>query len=496
MSTFIRALQFCASLIFLCSLSVFPQTASHQLKISEDTQTCIDCHEDVTPGIVGDWLTSRHSKTSFSQAVKVKEIERRVSSKSVPDELSDVAVGCYECHCLNPDKHADNFEHYGYRVNIVVSPKDCSTCHGEEYGQYKNSKKAHALDNLRKNPVFSALVETIDGVKQIKKNKIVGLPASHFTLNETCYACHGTEVKVEGTRTIATDGGDILVPNLTNWPNQGVGRINPDGSRGSCTACHPRHSFSIETARRPYTCGQCHLAPDVPAFNIYKESKHGNIFETGEHVWDWNAVPWKVGTDFNAPTCAACHNSLLTKSSGEVIVKRNHDFGGRLWVRVFGLIYSHPQPKSGATYEIKNKDGLPLPTDFANNTAYEYLITSEEQAGRKAEMEKVCSSCHSTSWIMGHFEKFESSVKEADKMVEAATELMSKAWEKKLADNKNPFDEPIEQLWVKQWLFYANSVRYASAMGGPDYAAFKNGWWELTNNLNNMHQLMRLMEKK
>ncbi len=33
---------------------------------------------------------------------------------------------------------------------------------------------------------------------------------------------------------------------------------------------------------------------------------------------------------------------------------------------------------------------------------------------------------------------------------------------------------------MKQWFFRANSVRYASAMGGPDLAAFKNGWWSLT----------------
>jgi hypothetical protein len=41
---------------------------------------------------------------------------------------------------------------------------------------------------------------------------------------------------------------------------------------------------------------------------------------------------------------------------------------------------------------------------------------------------------------------------------------------------------------VRQW-HYANSVRYAAAMQGLDYAAFKNGYWELTNNLGEMEQL-------
>ena len=48
------------------------------------------------------------------------------------------------------------------------------------------------------------------------------------------------------------------------------------------------------------------------------------------------------------------------------------------------------------------------------------------------------------------------------------------------------FDEANEQKWIREWLFYANSVRYAAAISGPDYATFKNGWWELTKNLQEM----------
>ncbi len=61
--------------------------------------------------------------------------------------------------------------------------------------------------------------------------------------------------------------------------------------------------------------------------------------------------------------------------------------------------------------------------------------------------------------------------------------IAADAWKKGQNDKKNPFDEKIEQLWLKEWLFYGNSIRYGSAMSGPDYTAFKNGWWELTRNL-------------
>jgi hypothetical protein len=285
----------------------------------------------------------------------------------------------------------------------------------------------------------------------------------------------------------------VSVPNLLNWPNQGVGRLNPDGSQGSCSSCHPRHSFSIDIARKPYTCAQCHLEPDVPAWNVYKESKHANIYSSKKNYWDFNNVPWVLGKDFKSPTCATCHNSLITSPNGKIISSRTHDFGKRLWVRIFGLIYSHPQPKTGNTFIIVNKDGLSLPTDFTNNPAVDYLIDEKEQSARKAEMMQICSACHSTNWIENHFAKLDSTIKETDQMVLNATLLLTKAWGKNLADNTNPFDETIEHQWVIQWLFYANSIRYASAMtGAPDYATFKNGWWEMTKNLKVMEDWINL----
>ena len=179
-----------------------------------------------------------------------------------------------------------------------------------------------------------------------------------------------------------------------------------------------------------------------------------------------------------------------------MIAERSHDFGSRLWVRVFGLIYSHPQPLSGKTFEIKNKDGLPLPVTFDGVPADKFLISKEEQQTRKNNMEKICSSCHGNTWVTSWFEKMDNTLKETDQMTAAATNLLSEAWNENLADKTNPFDETIEQMWVQQWLFYANSVRYSAAMSGPDYAAFKNGWWYLTKNLNDMHAMMMQLKSQ
>lgn len=475
--------------------------SAQDIQISNETTTCLSCHRIYTPGIVEDWQRSLHSSTVPLNALKKPELERRISTQTVPEKLSTVVVGCYECHSLNADRHKDNFEHFGFKINVVVTPNDCSTCHPVEVKEYLGSKKANAWGNLKKNPVYNNLVETIIGKKEIKDGKFVFHPSSYFTQGETCFSCHGTDVKVNGLKEIESKIGRIRVPKLENWPNQGVGRLNPDGSMGACTTCHPRHSFSIKIARNPETCGQCHLEPDVPAYNVYKESKHGNIYSSLYQTWDFTSVPWKAGKDFQAPTCSVCHNSLITTPDGKtVIAERSHDFGSRLWVRIFGLIYSHPQPKTGDTSLLKNKDGLPLPVTFTGEIASEGLISKDEQLKRQTNMKSICKTCHSTSWVDGHFEKFHNTVEEVDSMVLASTLLLVDAWKNNLAEGlpqgKNPFDEAIEQMWIRQWLFYGNSIKYASAMtGAPDYAAFKNGWWSLTENLQQIKDWIEFKKK-
>ena len=469
----------------------------HDAGLSPQTQACIGCHMSVTPGIVEDWLTSRHSHTTPEKALKQPALQRRISAETIPSELTEYAVGCYECHSLNPERHQDNFPHMGYRINVVVSPNDCNTCHPVEVTQYTGSKKGQAWKNIMSNPLYHTLVSTIDGVKKVENGKISMSAPSPQTLQETCLGCHGTRVEVKGMKKIFSGStwGEITVPDLTNWPSQGVGRENPDGSIGACSSCHPRHSFSIKVARKPYTCGQCHLDPDVPAYNIYKESKHGTLYETFEGKWNFEAVPWTIGKDFTAPTCAACHNSLITASDGTIIAQRTHDFGARLWVRLFGLIYAHPQPKDGNTTIIRNKDGLPLPTTFLNEPATDFLIDKAEQEKRYDTMKNVCRGCHSTRWITDHFAKMDNTIRETNEMTLAATKLLTEAWDRGIEDKANPFDEQIEKLWIRQWLFYTNSVRYASAMtGAPDYAAFKNGWWELSDNLQKMRDMINLKE--
>ncbi len=465
--------------------------------VSTQSQACIACHKTVTPGIVKDWLRSAHATTTPAEALQKPPLERMFSAAAPPKGLSNAAVGCYECHGQNPASHKDTFDHFGFQIHVVVTPKDCASCHPVEVSQFEKSKMSYAYSNLEDNPLFHTLVDTIIGTKEISGDgRIVIDKPSSTVAGETCFGCHGMPITVKGLKKINTQMGEIEVPNLGNWPNMGVGRVNPDGSRGSCTACHPRHSFSIAVARKPYTCAQCHMEPDVPAWNVYSESKHGDIFKSEGSGWNFTHVPWRPGVDFKAPTCAACHSSLLAGPDGKVIVQRTHDFGSRLWVRLFSLIYSTPQPKSGDTTLIMNNDGLPLPVTFSGKPASKYLIGKDEQEKRKAAMESICNSCHSSDWTEGHFKHMDETIKAADKMTAAATKLMEYAWQTGVADKTNPFDQKIEMDWVRQWLFYATTVKYAAAMtGAPDYTSFKNGFWDLSYNLQKMKDEIEIAKR-
>lgn len=476
-------------LVFCYAIFVCPLLAEKALP-SSDTQTCIDCHGITHPGIVKDWESSLHSKISPEKALLKDASARRVTSKSVPENLLKSTVGCAECHGINNSRHGDSFEHNGYDIHIVVTPGDCAVCHTEETGQYEKNLMANAHGNLVNNPLYMDLADSINGIQSFDGDAVMYEKPDVTTNEDSCLYCHGTVVKVTGTVKKETNMGEMSFPRLSGWPNQGVGRINPDGTKGSCASCHTRHSFPAEIARKPYTCSECHKGPDVPAYKVYSVSKHGNIFSSKGKDWDFKASPWTVGKDFTAPTCAVCHVSGLVNSDGDVIAKRTHQMNDRISWRLFGIIYAHPHPASPDTSIIKNRSGLTLPTELTGEPVSEYLIDGSEQKKRRDAMTKICASCHAMSWVEGHFARYEKAIKTTNKMTLTATKILLEAWEKGAAKGPSQkdsvFNETLEKMWVEQWLFYANTVRYASAMAGADYGVFANGRWNLSRNIQEM----------
>ncbi len=475
--------------LFTLTTVTYGQTAA----VSPETQECIGCHSSVSPGIVADWKRSRHASITPAEALKKTDLQRRVSNAQIPKEYVDYVVGCAECHKMNPADHKDTFDHNDAKVHVTVTPKDCATCHPEEVEQYNDNIMSRARNNLKKNPVFSSMADSINGTQRFANMKTTITPPNEKTEADSCFHCHGTQIEVKGTVKRDTDFGEMEFPVLSGWPNQGVGRINTDGSEGLCSSCHSKHRFSLTLARKADTCSQCHKGPDVPAYKAYSVSKHGNIYASLGGEWNFKEVPWTIGKDFNAPTCAVCHVSLLVTENGDVVAKRTHRMNDRLPWRILGLPYAHPHPKSPDTSIIRNKDGMPLPTALSGEPASQFLISAEEQEKRRITMTTVCMSCHSKNWVNGQWARFENTIHTSNEATKTATDIMLTAWKTNMVDNGSLFDDVLEKMWVQDWLFYGNSTRVASAMMGADYGVFAEGRWFSTKNIQEMVEHLKTL---
>lgn len=453
-------------LLLAWGLTAAPErVAAPEVGVSPTTEGCLGCHADVTPGLVADWRASTHARVAVAGA----------------------SVGCAECHALAPERHPDTFEHGDARVHVVVSPADCATCHEAEATQFGRGLMAHAHGNLVDNPLYRDLTAQVNAPVRVEGGALRAGGASAATEATSCLACHGTVVRLAGLAPRETPVGEMTFPVLEGWPSQGVGRVNPDGSLGACSACHARHGFSRAHARHAAACRGCHKGPDVPAYAVWLVSRHGALAEASEATTDFAASPWVPGRDLRAPTCATCHLSALASASGEVLAVRTHDPATRLSHRIFGLPYAAPHPASGDTHAVRNAAGLALPTELDGRPVAAAAIDEAEQGRRREALQRVCGGCHAGGWVRGHFERQDAVIVETNAATKAATDLLGQAWALELATGPaqggSAFDEPIERAWVETWLFFANSTRFAAAMGGADYGVFAGGRWQLAKAL-------------
>ena len=372
--------------------------------MSRQALACLECHKAESPGIFSDWAHSRHASANITclDCHQAEEFDPDVSQTHYKQyERSDSKWGTKE---------------YRVPVSAVVSPKDCSRCHPDEAKQYSVSKHANTIEIMWK----------LDPWLNAGQNADIERQAG-------CFHCHGTVV---GTKNGKLDPD--------TWPNVGVGRLNMDGSKGSCAACHTRHKFSVAEARQPDTCGQCHLGPDHPQIEIWNESKHGAIYRSEGAKWNMKAAPgtWTAGVDYRAPTCAACHMS----GSGPVMT--THDVTDRLaW-------------ELQAPLTIRPADFKPFPAK------------SDWKAERQ-KMTQVCLACHSQQWADDHFVKLDAVVANYnDNYFKPAKAKLDQLEAKGLIDPKGFFRQPLFTEFYELWHHEGRRARMGAAMMAPDYS-----WW-------------------
>ena len=125
--------------------------------------------------------------------------------------------------------------------------------------------------------------------------------------------------------------------------------------------------------------------------------------------------------------------------------------------------------------------------------ASEFLLSEDEQDARTRTMQATCLACHDTSWVQGHWQRYGNTIRQTNATTLTLTDIMNEGWmrgyARGLGQGENPFDEAAERKWSDAWLFYANTVRFASAMaGGGDYGVFADGRYQLSQTVAELHE--------
>lgn len=458
---FVLGVALCAALIMVAETESRRHLPPHKMPMStvlaltpESSRNCVDCHAQSSPAIVEHWKGSTHAHKG---------------------------VGCVECHQAEKDD-ADGFDHYGVHVATVVSPRDCARCHvkeSEEFAVSHHSKGGNILASLD-----NILAETAEGMRGffnphsptpgMEITQVNGMASA--TLG--CRQCHGGKVGL-----MTKDGGMVTVDDLkpgpdgkpTNtvvlanllrneegkpryhpdtWPNTGIGRINLDGSLGSCSACHSRHDFSPRRARQPESCGKCHMGPDHPQKEIYEESKHGIAFRDLKDQMNLDSESWILGKDYSAaPTCATCHMSGNTKNGGRI----THDPGERIsWTN---------RPPISLVMDVDKDHKIVTETEPAKRAAL--IVDTAEQ--KRNRMKDVCLHCHTPDYVNGFYKQYDNLVVLFnEKFAKAGKRVITAFYDQGLL-TKQDFDEEIEWTWYLLWHHEGRRARMGASMMGPDY---------------------------
>lgn len=427
------------------------------------SEPCLTCHEQGSPGLVSHWKGSGHARAG---------------------------VGCWDCHQAKKGE-PDAFEHEGEVVATVVTPRDCGRCHAAEDGQFQGSHHAKAGNILAS--LDNYLAEIVEGARapfdphavtpgRPGDTKVNGLAS----VQAGCMQCHGSKVALK-----AADGGTVTVDDLKpgpdgmpanaaavarvardadgrpvyasgTWPNTGIGRLNLDGSLGSCAACHSRHDFSARRARQPENCGKCHLGPDHPQKEVYEESKHGVAYRDLKDSLALGGKTWVLGKDYSAaPTCATCHMSATVDG-----LSVTHDPGERIsWTN---------RPPVSLVMDTDKAHKVVTETDPEKRKA----LVADSAEAKRGRMKKVCGNCHTSSYVDSFYKQYDDLVVlYNEKFARPGSAIMTELAKQGLVTKKQ-FDEKIEWEWYYLWHHEGRRARHGASMMAPDYAHW-HGMYEV-----------------
>ena len=370
------------------------------LATSDDA--CVVCHRRSTPGIVEQF---GHSTMAAAK------------------------VSCKNCHEVKAG-YPDAVEHEGTYVLRSPTTAMCQKCHGSEVAQFYQSR--HGL------PAYVAYAGT-GTLSADLKSQYLAIPEAQAAPDKARSALYAIED-----------------PHLTKFACEtchSVGAPRPDGSVGNCQKCHLRHEFSLEQARKPETCNNCHIGPDHPQWEIYVESPHGISYNTMGQTWNWTKASGTLTvSDFPAPTCAICHMSGFGASG------TTHDVGDRL-------------------------------TWFSSS---QVSARRPNWEGNKVQMQNVCRQCHNQEFIDTFYTNADQAEDSVNNYVKQADAIMQPLVDQKLVTTVQ-FDDPIKFVYFEIWHHWGRTAKFGTWMQGPDYTQW-HGVYEMLKGLSELKDMATKMQ--
>ncbi len=300
---------------------------------TDETARCLNCHSIRMPKLVETWEKSAHAKNG---------------------------VGCYECHKAEKGDQTAKQGHFSFNVQLVVSPARCGSCHQEQYQEFAVSAHAYTFDRI----------------------KYLPFRKDNPDLFETsCVTCHGTVINMKKGKSADN-----------SWPNNGIGRVNPDGSRGNCASCHGYHTDSLSVARDTSTCGKCHNTDFSPALQTWNMSAHGTAYNKAISSADLTKKHLNFTEDaLMKPNCQACH---IQSANDET--KSTHNVSSRISWKLSDLKAIH----------------------------------TDDWGAKRLEMQKTCRNCHASTQINQYYRKLDAAVNVTnhilDKKISSDTSFLEK----------------------------------------------------------------------
>lgn len=331
--------------------TLFYQPPDIDMDVTRDQ--CVSCHEGVTHGWVKSWEKSLHARLDEIRALDsddvraykkdiIAEVEDNLRSQDLLAEGKQLKdVSCIDCHMgvgMQRGNHKDDLQ--------LPDRTACGTCHVRQFAEAESERDTLVWPQNQWDDGFPS--HTVDYVGNAQLETWAALQEREVAIS--CTMCHTNQTK--------------------------------------CDNCHTRHQFSTVDSRKPQACATCHNGVDHNEYEQYMLSKHGTVYQTLGHEWDWDARLEDAFTKGGqtAPTCQTCHFEYKGEYTHNVVRKVRWAF-------------------------------LPQ-VDIAENLDDPWF---EE---RKEAWQTTCSNCHSPRFAMTYLDMMDEGIKQGVAKVEETRKVV------------------------------------------------------------------------